>query len=68
MRQQQRLGAGTGGSQRSFGAGVAATDDDDIEFAGIVHDGGKVRERSVLIIEAGLHVSREHASAQLEPG
>jgi hypothetical protein len=41
VRQQQRLGAGAGSSQRSFGAGVAATDDDDIEFAGLVHDGGR---------------------------
>lgn len=53
MREQQRLGAGASGGQCGLGAGVAATNDDDIECAGIVHD-GEVRERSVLIIEAGL--------------
>ncbi len=41
VREQQRLRTSTGCSQSRFGAGVAATDDDDIEFAGIVHDGGR---------------------------
>ena len=35
--QQQRLAAHAGGGQRRLGAGMAAADDDDVEFLGIQH-------------------------------
>ena len=37
VRQQQRVAAHAGSRQRRLGAGMAATDDDDIEFTGVVH-------------------------------
>ena len=37
VRQQQRAAAHAGGRERGFGAGMAAADDDEIEFAGIEH-------------------------------
>ena len=39
VRQQQRLHAHARGRQRGFGAGMAATDNDDIEGIGEFHDG-----------------------------
>jgi hypothetical protein len=37
VRQQQRLAAHAGRGQRGLGAGVAATDDDDVKFLWVQH-------------------------------
>ena len=37
VRQQQRLAAHAGGRQGGLGAGMAAADDDDVEFLGVEH-------------------------------
>jgi hypothetical protein len=68
VRQQQGVRARPRRGQRSFGAGMAAADDDDIETGGIKH-GGAVLQRGIgpRILRQGAEKSKFFRAALLCP-
>ena len=54
LREQQRLGAGTGRGERRLGAGVAAPDDDDVECSVVEHGDGQAGSKLCDGVRSGI--------------